>query len=99
MPKRGRRVIEGSDGSPEKKRNCRIGFRTNKKARNSQAFLVELREKRGHFIRTIAGILSSPHVLWGSSLEMTAENMDGVICKSHSRESVLSRKSGKSRKT
>lgn len=50
----------------------------------------------GHFkCRIIAGIPLSLRVLWGSCLEMIAETMNGVICKSHSRDSVLSKDQAK----
>lgn len=39
--------------------------------------------------------LSKPHALWGSSMEIKPETIDGVICIVHGRKSGLSRKSSK----
>lgn len=47
-----------------------------------------------HYLKTIAGIPSNPHALWGSSLEMIVENMDAVLCISYIRDSVLNVKLG-----
>lgn len=44
------------------------------------------------FLWTIA---SSAHALWGFSLEITAETMNGVICTSPNRDFVVSEKSEK----
>lgn len=54
-------------------------------------FLERTRTRlRADFLKTFATIPSRLHSLCGSGLEMITKNMDGVICISHGRSSVLS---------
>lgn len=58
------------------------------------AFIVEFRENKGQFRSTFLKDLLQgyhyPYALWVSSLQMTAETMNGVICISLNRNSLLS---------
>lgn len=93
--------MTGSDSSPEflKTGLTDDNFQQAGKLEAARHLLYSL-ERTGassgaHFLMNITGIPSGLHALWGSGLEVITEAIEGVICISLNRDSVLLEKLGR----